>query len=58
VRDSGRGFDPSEARSKPGLGLASMEERVRLVGGEFTVSSKPKQGTTIAVRIPLPEGDV
>jgi signal transduction histidine kinase len=58
VRDSGRGFDPSEARSNPGLGLASMEERVRLVGGELTVSSKPRQGTSIAVRIPLPEGDI
>ena len=58
VRDSGRGFDPSEVQGKPGLGLASMEERVRLVGGELTVSSEPEKGTSIAVRIPLPEEDV
>jgi signal transduction histidine kinase len=28
------------------------------VGGELTVSSKPGHGTSIAVRIPLPEEDV
>ncbi len=57
VRDSGRGFDPSEVQGKPGLGLASMEERVRLVGGELTLCSEPGKGTSIAVRIPLPEED-
>ena len=58
VRDSGRGFDPGQVHGKPGLGLASMEERVRLVRGELTVSSSPGKGTSIAVRIPLPEEDV
>ena len=58
VRDLGHGFDPGEVQAKPGLGLASMEERVRLVGGELTVSSEPGRGTSIAVRIPLPEEDV
>ena len=55
VRDSGCGFDPSAVRGKPGLGLASMKERVRLVEGELTVSSEPEKGTSIEVRIPLPE---
>ena len=32
-----------------------MEERVRLVGGELLISSSPGQGTTIQVRVPLPE---
>jgi hypothetical protein len=32
-----------------------MEERVRLVGGEILISSSPGQGTTIQVRVPLPE---
>ncbi len=57
VRDFGRGFDPAVERSQPGLGLASMEERVRLVGGELVISSTPGQGTCIQVRIPLPEED-
>ena len=57
VRDFGRGFDPATARCQPGLGLASMEERVRLVGGEITIASAPGEGTSIAVRIPLSEED-
>ena len=57
VRDFGRGFVPAEVRCQPGLGLASMEERTRLVGGEITISSVPSQGTSITVRVPLPEDD-
>jgi signal transduction histidine kinase len=55
VNDQGRGFDPDGRESEAGLGLASMEERVRLVGGELTVSSVPGKGTTISVRVALPE---
>ncbi len=55
VRDFGRGFNSDVRRGRSGLGLASMEERVRLVGGEILVSSSPGQGTTIQVRIPWPE---
>ena len=54
VRDFGRGFDPAAGRPRAGLGLASMEERVRLVGGELFISSSPGQGTSIQVRGPLP----
>ncbi len=57
VRDFGCGFDPVSARGQPGLGLASMEERVRLVGGEIDVRSAPGQGTCIGVRIPLVEDE-
>jgi len=57
VRDFGRGFRLEEIRGQPGLGLASMEERARLVGGEITISSDRNQGTTVAVRVPLPEED-
>lgn len=55
VRDFGRGFDTEAARKEAGLGLASMEERVRLAGGEIFISSSPGQGTCIQVRVPLPE---
>jgi signal transduction histidine kinase len=51
IRDSGIGFDP--ARTKTGLGLVSMEERVRLVNGHISVASQPGKGTTITVRVPL-----
>jgi hypothetical protein len=36
-----------------GLGLVSMRERLRQVGGELTVTSKPAHGTTIAAGVPL-----
>ncbi len=53
VRDDGRGFDPAAARGK-GLGLASMEERIRSVGGTLEVDSRPGAGTTVRMWIPRP----
>jgi signal transduction histidine kinase len=53
IRDNGIGFDPLEAKKKPGLGLASMEERVRLIQGDISVKSQPGKGTVIEVRAPL-----
>jgi PAS domain S-box-containing protein len=51
VEDSGRGFEPNGQQS--GLGLISMRERVRSVGGEVRVQSSPTRGTTIEARVPL-----
>jgi PAS domain S-box-containing protein len=56
VRDSGRGFDIEAARQGRGLGLTSMQERVRLVNGTIDIQSKPMDGTTILVRVPLELG--
>jgi PAS domain S-box-containing protein len=53
ISDAGKGFEIEEARQSRGLGLASMEERVRLVKGAIAFDSKPMGGTTIRVRIPL-----
>ena len=53
IKDSGRGFDPSRSK-KRGLGLISMEERVRQAGGTFTMKSTPGKGVGIEVRIPIP----
>jgi signal transduction histidine kinase len=58
VKDTGRGFERREARGRPGLGLASMDERARLVGGVLTVQSHPGQGTLIEARVPLPEDEL
>jgi two-component system CheB/CheR fusion protein len=52
IRDDGRGFDLKRAKGK-GLGLISMEERVRHIGGTFSISVKPGDGTCIEIRIPL-----
>jgi signal transduction histidine kinase len=53
VIDSGRGFDIEAAKQGRGLGLTSMQERIRLVNGTITIESKPMGGTTIYVRVPL-----
>jgi len=52
VSDSGKGFDIEAARRSGGLGLMSMQERVRLVGGTIAIESKPMGGTAIRVRVP------
>jgi signal transduction histidine kinase len=39
--------------SGTGLGLVSMRERVRLVNGTINIESKPMNGTTVHVRVPL-----
>jgi signal transduction histidine kinase len=53
VTDSGRGFDLETARQGRGLGLTSMQERVRLVHGILEIRSTPMGGTTVHVRVPL-----
>jgi len=55
VQDNGIGFNPKGQRNLPSLGLASMRERVRLLGGEFDVESRPGEGTTIVAWAPLEE---
>lgn len=53
VSDSGKGFDLEAAKAGEGLGLASMRERVRSLGGEFSIWSRPSHGTRVEVRIPF-----
>jgi len=52
ISDSGVGFSPESAQRTSGLGLISMQERLRLVGGHLSVESEPSHGTRIRVRIP------
>ncbi len=57
VEDSGVGFEPAKARVMPGLGLASMEERVRLINGSLSIHSAPGKGTVIEIQAPLASTD-
>ena len=54
IRDSGNGFDLETAKRGSGLGLTTMQERIRLVDGAITFESKPQEGTTILASAPLP----
>ena len=50
VRDWGCGFEP--ARRGSGLGLLGIQERVKLLGGQLFLQSRPGWGTRLEVRIP------
>lgn len=54
IRDRGKGFLIRPDRRGEGLGLLSMNERVRLVRGTFQVRSRAGHGTRIDVRVPVP----
>jgi two-component system sensor histidine kinase UhpB len=55
VKDEGSGFDVVHSRNRDGLGLISIEERVRLLQGKLLVTSRPGHGTDLLVQIPLPD---
>jgi PAS domain S-box-containing protein len=52
VRDEGSGFDFASAELGSGLGLISMSERLRLVGGTLSVKSQRMSGTEIFAEVP------
>lgn len=52
VSDAGQGFDVKAAQKNAGLGLVSMAERARSVGGDLSVDSAVNRGTRIEVAIP------
>lgn len=57
VSDGGRGFDSqAHARSlaaRGGIGLLSMNERTRMLGGQFESKSVPGEGTQVLACFPL-----
>jgi signal transduction histidine kinase len=57
VRDYGRGFDPTARPigNGPGerVGVAGMQERIGMLGGEFEIRSKPGEGTSVIVTLPV-----
>ena len=53
VRDQGVGFDVRTANQGLGLGLTSMKERLKLVGGELFIESRSTRGTTVLARAPI-----
>ncbi len=53
ITDHGRGFEVAEARERGGLGLTSMQERMRLLGGGLSIESHPGDGTMVSACVPL-----
>jgi signal transduction histidine kinase len=57
VTDDGAGFDPCDPLGRQsGFGLSGMRERVVMLDGVFRLDSGTGRGTTIDIRIPIPEG--
>jgi len=56
VADDGCGFDPKNATARrTGLGLVSLAERVRMLGGELAITAGAGSGTRLAVTLPAGE---
>jgi two-component system NarL family sensor kinase len=58
VEDDGRGFDPDkiDRAGEEHLGIVGMQERVRSLGGQFAIDSRPGGGTRVNILIPLTSG--
>jgi signal transduction histidine kinase len=60
VEDDGEGFDMNQAKARNfdarGMGLATMEERARMLGAALNIESQPGEGTRIVLMIPIEKG--
>jgi len=52
VDDDGRGFAPGERRPS-GMGMPSMDERIRALGGALRITSQPGRGTRVEAVVPV-----
>jgi two-component system sensor histidine kinase UhpB len=55
ITDDGQGFDQAAVPPGRGLGLVSLDERVRLVGGIMRIDTRPQWGTEVRVEVPVGE---
>jgi signal transduction histidine kinase len=52
ISDSGVGFDVEASRATRGLGLISMQERLKLLNGTLAIESQLQHGTTLHASVP------
>jgi PAS domain S-box-containing protein len=53
IADNGKGFDPLKVTEKKTLGILGMKERSEMVGGTYEINSKPGEGTSVIVSVPV-----
>ncbi len=53
IKDNGKGFHVDEAARNRSLGLTTLSERIRILGGQMDIQSKLGKGTTINAQIPV-----
>ena len=52
ISDYGIGFMPRPGASFAGLGIVSMRQRLKTIGGSLTITSAPEEGTCVRARLP------
>jgi signal transduction histidine kinase len=57
IADDGVGFAPNTSEPRGGLGLVSMRERLHLIGGKFTINSKPGCSTRVEATVSISDID-
>jgi len=55
LQDDGCGFDPNSTRDSWPHGIMGMQQRVRALGGRFSLDSTPGKGTMLRVTVPAPK---
>ncbi|HEX5809814.1 MAG TPA: ATP-binding protein, partial [Anaerolineales bacterium] len=53
IIDNGKGFEAEQLQDHGGMGLVSIQERIEALHGTWAITSKPGEGTRIAVHVPL-----
>lgn len=53
IADNGIGFNATENENKKTLGLLGMKERTLIMGGTYEITSKPGNGTTVVITVPI-----
>ena len=54
IQDNGRGIVGGDPQSN-GIGLSGLKERLTIVGGKLSISSRPNNGTILTAELPMPE---
>lgn len=55
VKDNGKGFDTTQLDQFEGRGLQTLQQRIKLAGGEIEIDSQPGKGCTVTFHIPAIE---
>jgi signal transduction histidine kinase len=58
ITDNGKGFDKSLLNHPESLGLLSIQERARMIGGKAVITGEPGKGTQVTLEVPLKNADV
>ena len=54
IEDNGVGFNPKQlSKTKPGMGITSIDRRIESLDGKFTIESEISKGTTVIIDLPL-----